>query len=84
MLKLFIYCDIRTAMNNVIEAYGGNGKDARKLIEKTDKDRSDYYKHYTGRSWVDARNYNICLDTSSMDYQTCVDVIKGYISIIDK
>ncbi|MBO5576179.1 MAG: cytidylate kinase-like family protein [Ruminococcus sp.] len=84
VLKLFIYCDIRTAMNNVIEAYGGNGKDARKLIEKTDKDRSDYYKHYTGRSWVDARNYNICLDTSSMDYQTCVDVIKGYISIIDK
>ena len=84
VIKLFIFCDKETAVRNVIEAYGGNEKDAAKLIEKTDKDRCAYYKHYTGRIWEDARNYNICLDTSHMDYQTCVDVIKGYISIIDK
>ncbi|WP_028505536.1 cytidylate kinase-like family protein [Ruminococcus sp. FC2018] len=84
VIRLFIFCDIRTAVHNVIEAYGGNEKDARKLIEKTNKDRCAYYKHYTGRDWEDARNYNICLDTSHMDYQTCVDVIKGYIDIIDK
>lgn len=84
VIKLFIYCDIDTAVRNVIEAYGGNEKDARKLIEKTDKDRSDYYRHYTGRHWENARNYNISLDTSHMDYQTCVDVIKGYIDIVYK
>lgn len=81
VIKLFIFCNADTAVHNVIEAYGGNKKDARKLIEKTDKDRSAYYKHYTGRNWEDARNYNICLDTSHMDYQTCVDIIKGFISI---
>lgn len=81
VIKLFIFCNADTAVHNVIEAYGGNEKDARKLIEKTDKDRSAYYKHYTGRNWEDARNYNICLDTSHMDYQTCVDIIKGFISI---
>lgn len=84
VIRVFIYCDEKTAIRNVIEAYGGNEKDAAKLVEKTNKDRCAYYKHYTGRSWEDARNYNICLDTSSMDYQTCVDIIKGYISIIDK
>ena len=73
---------MQTAVHNVIEAYGGSEKDAKKLIEKTNKDRSAYYKHYTGRDWQDARNYNICLDTSHMDYQTCVDVIKGYIDIV--
>ena len=84
VIKLFIYCDEQTAIRNVIDAYGGSEKDASKLIEKTNKDRCAYYKHYTGRNWEDARNYNICLDTSSMYYQTCVDIIKGYISIIDK
>lgn len=84
VIRVFIYCDEKTAIRNVIEAYGGNEKDAAKLVEKTNKDRCAYYKHYTGRLWEDARNYNICLDTSSMDYQTCVDIIKGYISIIDK
>ena len=83
VIKLFIYCDEQTAIRNVIDAYGGSEKDASKLIEKTNKDRCAYYKHYTGRNWEDARNYNICLDTSSMDYQTCVDIIKGYISIVD-
>ncbi len=84
VIKLFIYCDEQTAIRNVIDAYGGSEKDASKLIERTNKDRCAYYKHYTGRNWEDARNYNICLDTSSMDYQTCVDIIKGYISIVDK
>lgn len=84
VIKLFIFCDEQTAIRNVIDAYGGNEKDAKKLVEKTDKDRCDYYMHYTGRKWEDARNYNICLNTSNMDYQTCVDIIKGYISIIDK
>lgn len=84
VIKLFIYCDTETAVKNVIDAYGGDEKDARKLIEKTDKERSDYYSHYTGRDWKNAMNYNICLDTSRLDYETCVRIIKGYIEIISK
>ena len=83
VIKLFIYCDESTAVYNVTEAYGNSEKDAKKLIEKTDKTRSEYYKHYTGREWTDARNYNICLDTSRLDYETCVKIIMGYIEIIN-
>ena len=83
VIRLFIYCDEETAVFNVTEAYGNSEKEARKLIEKTDKDRSAYYKHYTGREWTDARNYNICLDTSRLDYDTCVKIIMGYIEIIN-
>ena len=84
VIRLFIYCDEETAVKNVIEAYGLSEKDALKLIEKTDKDRSSYYKYYTGRDWQNAMNYNICLDTSRLDYATCVKIIKGYIEIISK
>ena len=84
VIRLFIYSDQKTAVKNVIEAYGLSEKDALKLIEKTDKDRSSYYKYYTGRDWQNAMNYNICLDTSRLDYATCVKIIKGYIDIISK
>lgn len=84
VIKLFIYCDLDTAVKNVIEAYGGSEKDAKKLIEKTDKERSEYYNHYTGRDWKNAMNYNICLDTSRLTYETCVDIIRGYIDIVNK
>ena len=84
VLRLFIYCDEATAVKNVIEAYGMDEPEAKKLIEKTDRERSDYYRHYTGRDWLCAKNYNICLDTSSLDFKTCVELIKGYLDIISK
>ncbi len=55
-----------------------------KLIEKKDKGRSEYYRHYTGRDWTDARNYNLCLDTSSMSYDKCVEIVKAYMAVLDK
>ena len=66
VLKVFIYSDMETAVKNIVDLYGVSEKEAVKIIEKTDKERSDYYRHYTGRDWTNAKNYNLCLDTSDM------------------
>ncbi len=84
VIRVFIYSDMETAIKNVVEMYGVNEKEARRMIEKTDKERSEYFKHYTGMDWENAKNYNLCLDTSRLSYDECVEIIKGYISIIDK
>lgn len=84
VVKLFIYSDTETAIKNVYDRYGLDGKDAMKLIEKKDKERSEYYRHYTGRDWTDARNYNLCLDTSSMSYDKCVEIVKAYMAVLDR
>ena len=80
---------MRTAisMSRTCPPSGFNGvsvKEAVKIIEKTDKERSDYYRHYTGRDWTNAKNYNLCLDTSDMSYDKCVDIIKGYIKLLEE
>ena len=84
VVKLFIYSDTETAIKNVYDRYGLDGKHAMRLIEKKDKERSEYYRHYTGRDWTDARNYNLCLDTSSMSYDKCVEIVKAYMAVLDK
>ncbi len=84
VIRVFIYSDMATAIKNVVDMYGVTEKEARKMIEKTDKERSEYFKHYTGLDWENAKNYNLCLDTSRLSYDECVEIIKGYISIIDK
>lgn len=84
VVKLFIYSDTETAIKNVYDRYGLDGKDAMRLIKKKDKERSEYYRHYTGRDWTDARNYNLCLDTSSMSYDKCVEIVKAYMAVLDK
>ena len=60
---------------------GGTEKDIIKKIQKIDKHRSEYYKYYTGKDWNDARNYDFCLNTSSMGYEQLIQVVKNYIDI---
>ena len=59
-------------------------KEAERRIEKIDKYRAEYYRYYTGRDWNDARNYNFCLDTTSMSYEKLVEVVKNFIQIYQK
>lgn len=48
LVRLFIYADRETCIKNVMQMYGWARKDAQRVIEKTDKNRSTYYRYYTG------------------------------------
>ena len=84
VIRLFFYAPEKDCIARVSRQNGGTEKDIIKKIEKTDKYRSAYYKYYTGREWNDARNYDLCLDTSSMSYEKLVEVVKAYIEICKK
>ncbi len=84
VVKVFVYSNMETAVKNVVDMYGVSEKEAQKIIERTDKERSEYYRHYTGRDWTNAKNYNICLDTSNMDYRKCIEIIKSYLKLLEK
>lgn len=81
VIRLFFYAPKEECIARLLKQNGGTEKEIVKKIEKTDKYRSEYYKYYTGRDWNDARNYNFCLDTSSMSYEKLVEVVKAYIAI---
>ena len=51
------------------------------MYKRQDKHRADYYKYYTGKDWYDARNYDFCLDTTSMGYEKLVEVVKNFIEV---
>ena len=59
-------------------------KEAKQRIQREDKRRADNYRYYTGRDWNDARNYNFCLDTTSMSYEKLVEVVTNFIQIYQK
>lgn len=84
VIRVFICSDMPTAIRNVVEMYGISEKEAERIIIRTDKERSEYYRFYTGLDWENAKNYNICLDTSKLSYDKCVEMIKGFIEVIDK
>ncbi len=81
VIKLFFYAPKEDCVKRVMEQDGTTAKEAEKKIEKIDKYRADYYKYYTGREWNDARNYNFCLDTTSMGYDKLVGAVKNLIEV---
>ena len=81
VIRLFFYAPLEDCIRRVVDQNGISAKEAEKKIAKIDKYRADYYKYYTGNAWNDARNYDFCLDTSSMSYEKLVAVVKDIIKI---
>ena len=81
VIRLFFYAPLEDCIRRVVDQNGISAKEAEKKIAKIDKYRADYYKYYTGNAWNDARNYDFCLDTSSMSYEKLIAVVKDIIKI---
>lgn len=47
---------------------------AKRLAEK-DQKRRVYYRNYTGRTWGQAQNYDICLNSGCLGVSHCADII---------
>ena len=81
VLSVFIHAPHEYCMEQAAKKHCMPSKELEKFILKTDKHRADYYKHYTGREWTDARNYDLCLDSSKLGYDRCVEEIISYIDV---
>ena len=56
-------------------------RELQKYIEKTNRQRAAYSEFFTGERWDDAHNYDLCLDSSKLGFERCVEIIKGYMRI---
>lgn len=82
VIRVFVYADEEACIKNVAEVKGiTDRKEALKRIAATDKERAAYYKAHTGRAWIDARNYDLCLNSGDLGFDKCVDIITEYIKI---
>ena len=77
-IRLYVYADHATCIENVMDIYGVSPKQAAKRIEEIDKARANYYKYYTGGTWSDVANYDLCINTTDIGFEKSVDVILSY------
>ncbi len=81
--RIYVYADPQFCLERSKEFLGmyDDDKEVMKHIEKTDKFRGDYYKYYTGKSWDDARNYDLCLNSGVLGFEKTVEEIKAYLKV---
>ena len=81
VMSVFIHAPQDYCLARGMERNSMTEKEMERFIAKTDKYRGDFYHYYTGRTWNDARNYDLCLDSSKLGYERCVDEIISYMKV---
>ena len=74
-LHAFIYADKDARADRIVRLYGESEKSPQARLNEKDKRRKLNYQHYTGRTWGQAQNYDICLDSSKLGIETCVEIL---------
>lgn len=59
-------------------------KTAKKQVREVDKAHAKYYRYFTGKQWGEAKNYDLCINTSIFGVQGTIDFILGMIGAPDK
>ena len=72
---VFVFADIPYRAERIVKRYGESDKSPEARLNEKDKRRRVNYQHYTGRSWGQSQNYNLCLDTGTLGIEQCVDII---------
>ena len=75
VINIFVYSEMQDKINRAVERYGIDRKDAEKVIRNMDKQRSNHYKHYTGKKWGDANNYDLCINSDTFGVEETADII---------
>lgn len=81
VVSVFVHASAEFNLARAMERNSMTASEMEKFIAKTDRYRADFYKHYTGREWTDARNYDLCLNSGKLGFEKCVEEIKAYIKV---
>ena len=78
-LHVYTFADTPYRADRIVRLYGESEKSPETRLAEKDKRRRVNYQHYTGRTWGQAQNYDICLDTGVLGIEQCRDIIVGIV-----
>ena len=81
VISVFVHAPREFCLQQAGRVLSVSGKELERIVDGTDRFRAEYYRYHTGREWTDARNYDLCLDSSRLGFARCVDEIAAYLSI---
>ncbi len=80
-ISVFVHAQLSDRLNRVAELYKVDTGKAKKIIDTNDKERYAYIRAFTKQELSDAKNYDICINTSCLGLDKSVDFIKNFITL---
>ncbi len=72
LFNILVHADLADRIHRVQELFCLEAGDAKKLIAKNDRDRDAYMQTFARKDWLDARWYDLCVNTSSLGIEQSV------------
>lgn len=80
VVSIFIGADMDDRIARYVELNSENAKNAKRYIERKDRERASYYNYFGDGSWGKSFNYTMSFSTSKMSKEEIVDIIVDYVS----
>lgn len=76
VVKVFIYSsDKDKRLKRIVDTEGISSEEAKRRMDKKDRERRDYFKFWTGKDWSERENYDIELNTSRFSTEECAEIL---------
>ncbi|MFR4123302.1 MAG: AAA family ATPase, partial [Clostridium sp.] len=82
VLSVFIHASWEFRMEKAAEKLSKTPREIEKFLQKDDKRKFEYCRRFTGKEWTDATNYDLCLDSSKLGYDKCVEEIEHRLALL--
>lgn len=82
LISVFLSGNLEARIKEIQEEKGFSYEEAEEFVEHTEDCRVAYHKYYTGLTWGNADDYDICLDTVRLGVEETASLIEQYVSLI--
>ena len=78
VISIYVYADMKRKIERIMDLESTDAVTAEKHVRKIDRERTEFYKYYTGLDWNDMQNYDLCINSSDIEYPQIARIIKDY------
>ncbi len=78
VISVFCYSDVEERIQWSIDEYQVPAKQAKKIYQEKDAQRSRFYEFYTNQKWGNPRNYTLMINTSKMSTEETVQFLVSF------
>lgn len=76
---IFIVADIEDRVKRASEYFKLSEIETRKRIENLEEARAEYYNFFTNKTWGMASSYDLCINSTGLELEDCVEMIINYL-----
>lgn len=75
-LRVFIHAGLESRRQRALEHEGCQESNVDSVLRKNDKRRQGFYEYHTAQKWGNPENFDLCLDSSRLGIERCIEIIK--------